>query len=191
MPKTPILPRKLKTVNKKPSPGRRAREIPIAPPRLDPRGEELFEVLKGVFPSGLKCEIGICIDIVTITVPKESLVQVCQLLKDAQNLSFDYLCSISVVDYEESEQRFEIVYHMVSLSTYYKVAVKTSVVSADPVLPTVTSVWRSAEWFEREGHDLFGVIFLGHSNLSPLLLYEGFDGFPGRKSFPFHDYQEW
>ena len=112
-------------------------------------------------------------------------------MKDAQNLSFDYLCSISVVDYEESEQRFEIVYHMVSLSTYYKVAVKTSVISADPILPTVTSVWRSAEWFEREGHDLFGVIFLGHSNLSPLLLYEGFDGFPGRKSFPFHDYQEW
>ena len=78
--RTQILPRKRKTVNKRPSPGRRAREIPIAPPRLDPRGEELFEVLKGVFPSGLKCEIGICIDIVTITVPKESLVQVCQLL---------------------------------------------------------------------------------------------------------------
>ena len=189
--RTQILPRKRKTVNKKPSPGRRAREIPIAPPRLDPRGEELFEVLKGALSPDLKSEIGICVDIVTITVPKESLVQVCQLLKDAQNLSFDYLCSISVVDYEESEQRFEIVYHMVSLSTYYKVAVKTSVVSADPVLPTVTSVWRSAEWFEREGHDLFGVIFLGHSNLSPLLLYEGFDGFPGRKSFPFHDYQEW
>ena len=191
MPRTQILPRKRKTVNKKPSPGRRAREIPIAPPRLDPRGEKLFEELKGVLSPDLKSEIGICVDIVTITVPKESLVQVCRFLKDAQNLSFDYLCAISVVDYEESEQRFEIVYHMVSLSTYYKVAVKTSVASADPVLPTVTSVWRSAEWFEREGHDLFGVIFLGHSNLSPFLLYEGFDGFPGRKSFPFHDYQEW
>jgi len=178
-------------VNKKPLSGRRAREIPIAPPCLDPRGEELFEVLKEALPPDLKSEIGVCVDMVTITVPKESLVQVCQFLKDSQNLTFNYLCSISVVDYEESEQRFEIVYHMVSLSTYYKVAVKTSVFSADPILPTVTSVWRSAEWFEREGHDLFGVIFLGHNNLSPLLLYEGFDGFPGRKSFPFHDYQEW
>ena len=191
MPRTKTLPHKRQMVNKKPSSGRRAREIPIAPPCLDPRGEELFEMLNEILPPDLKSEIGVCVDMVTITVPKESLVQVCQFLKDSQNLTFNYLCSISVVDYEESEQRFEIVYHMVSLSTYYKVAVKTSVFSADPILPTVTSVWRSAEWFEREGHDLFGVIFLGHGNLSPLLLYEGFDGFPGRKSFPFHDYQEW
>ena len=52
-------------------------------------------------------------------------------------------------------------------------------------------MWRGADWFEREGHDLFVVVFEGHPDLSPLLLYEGFEGHPGRKSFPFHDYDEW
>ena len=178
-------------VNKKPLRGGRAREIPIAPPRLDSRGEELFELLERILPPDFQSEVTVCVDLVTIRVPGNALVQICQFLKDSEELLFDYLCSISVVDYEISEQRFELVYHMVSLSTYYKVALNTSVSSTNPKLPTVTSVWRSAEWFEREGHDLFGVIFLGHNNLSPLLLYEGFEGFPGRKSFPFHDYEEW
>jgi NADH-quinone oxidoreductase subunit C len=54
----------------------------------------------------------------------------------------------------------------------------------------VTSVWRAADWYEREAHDLFGVHFEGHPDLSPLLLYEGFEGYPGRKEYPFNDYQE-
>ena len=66
-----------------------------------------------------------------------------------------------------------------------------SVSASQPVVPSVISVWRASDWFEREGHDLFGIVFEGHPDLSPLLLYEGFDGYPGRKSFPFHDYQEW
>ncbi|WP_347221931.1 NADH-quinone oxidoreductase subunit C [Mycolicibacterium poriferae] len=57
-------------------------------------------------------------------------------------------------------------------------------------LPSVTSVWRAADWYEREAHDLFGVHFEGHPDLSPLLLYEGFAGYPGRKEYPFNDYQE-
>ena len=105
MPRTKTLSHKRQTVNKKPLSGRRVREIPIAPPCLDPRGEELFEVLKEALPPDLKSEIGVCVDIVTITVPKESLVQVCQFLKDSQNLSFNYLCSISVVDYEGKNRR--------------------------------------------------------------------------------------
>ena len=59
------------------------------------------------------------------------------------------------------------------------------------MLPTVTGVWGGADWYERESNDLFGVRFEGHPNLVPLLLYEDFEGYPGRKSFPFHDYDEW
>ena len=55
----------------------------------------------------------------------------------------------------------------------------------------MTSVWRGANWFEREAHDLFGVVFNGHPDLRPLLLYEGFEGYPGRKEFPSHEYTEW
>ena len=62
--------------------------------------------------------------------------------------------------------------------------VKTSVPPDAPSVPSIVSVWRGAGWYEREAHDLFGVAFEGHPDLSPLLLYEGFEGFPGRKSFP-------
>ena len=68
--------------------------------------------------------------------------------------------------------------------------IKTNVPYDDLHLATVTSIWRGADWYEREAHDLFGVIFDGHPNLKPLILYEGFEGYPGRKEHPFHDYQE-
>ena len=78
-----------------------------------------------------------------------------------------------------------------SLINRYKLALKVSVSADQPVVPSIINVWRASDWFEREGHDLFGIVFEGHPDLSPLLLYEGFDGYTGRKSFPFHDYQEW
>ena len=58
-------------------------------------------------------------------------------------------------------------------------------------VPTVVTVWSGADWFEREAHDLFGVVFQDHPNLIPLLLYDGFEGHPGLKSFPYHEYEEW
>ena len=82
-------------------------------------------------------------------------------------------------------------YHLLSLANRHKMVVKTNLPPDDPRVPTVTGVWRGANWYEREGHDLFGVVFEGHPDLSPLLLYEGFEGHPGLKSFPFHEYDEW
>ena len=92
------------------------------------------------------------------------------------------------MDYED---RLEVNYHLFSRETRHKLVVKTSVPHDNPVVPSVISIWRGADWFEREGHDLFGVVFQGHPNLAPLLLYDGFEGHPGLKSFPFHDYDEW
>ena len=68
---------------------------------------------------------------------------------------------------------------------------KISIPYDDPRIDSVTGIWRAANWFERESHDLYGVVFEGHPNLEPLLLYEDFEGYPGRKSFPFHEYKEW
>ena len=68
---------------------------------------------------------------------------------------------------------------------------KTDLPYENPSLPTLTEIWRAADWYEREAHDLFGVEFEGHPDLSPLLLYEGFEGHPGLKEFPFHDYDEY
>ena len=106
-------------------------------------------------------------------------------------LDFDYLRCLSVVDYVEVSGELEVNYHLYSYSLRHKMVVKTRLSEKMPAVPTVTGVWAGAGWHERESHDLFGVRFEGHPNLVPLLLYEGFEGFPGRKSFPFHEYDEW
>ena len=91
---------------------------------------------------------------------------------------------------EESPGRLEMVYVLQSLEPERTIVLKTDAPYDDPVVPSVASVWRAADWYEREAHDLFGVIFDGHPDLSPLLLYDGFEGYPGRKEFPFYEYRE-
>jgi NADH-quinone oxidoreductase subunit C len=97
------------------------------------------------------------------------------------------LSLLACVDYLEY---FQIVYILHSLDPDRTAVIKTDVPYETAALPSVTSVWRAADWYEREAHDLFGVHFEGHPDLSPLLLYEGFEGYPGRKEYPFNDYQE-
>ena len=138
--------------------------------------------------SGVSAEIGAALDEVIVTVAPDDIPAVCRLARDNPKLDFDYLRCLSVVDYVD---RLDVVYHLFSLQKRHKMVVKASVSPDSPQIPTVTSIWRTANWFEREGHDLFGVVFEGHPDLAPLLLYEGFEGYPGRKSFPFHEYTEW
>ncbi len=126
-------------------------------------------------------------DIPAVRVKPEDIVNVCRTLKEEPRLSFKLLLCLAGVDYRE---HFQIVYVLLSLEHEHKLVVKTNVPQDNPHLPTVTSVWRGADWYEREAHDLFGVVFDGHPNLKPLILYEGFEGYPGRKEHPFHDYQE-
>ena len=116
------------------------------------------------------------------------MIAVGRKLRDDPGTACEFLRCLSVVDYED---RFEVVYHLYSLEKNHHFVVKTSVSPEDPHLPSLMSVWPGADWYEREGHDLFGVAFDGHPNLAPLILYEGFDGYPGRKSYPINDYQEW
>ena len=120
-------------------------------------------------------------------VKPQDIADVCRILKEEPSLSFKLLLCLAGVDYKEYIQ---IVYVLLSLEHEHKLLIKTDVLYDDLHLPTVTSVWRGADWYEREAHDLFGVVFDGHPNMAPLILYEGFEGYPGRKEHPFHDYQE-
>jgi len=97
------------------------------------------------------------------------------------------LLCLACVDYEE---RFELVYFLQSLARERSLVIKTSVPYDEPELPSVSAVWPAADWYEREAHDLFGVSFVGNPDLSPLLLYPEFQGFPGRKEYDFYDYRE-
>ena len=170
---------------------RRALTIPEAPQALDAAGDALSRLVQEVFGLEPGVEVGAAVDEVTLTVRPESVVFVCRVCKSDPRLDFDYLRCLSVVDYVEACGELEVNYHLYSYSLRHKMVVKTRVPEDRPVVPTVTGVWAGADWHERESHDLFGVRFEGHPNLVPLLLYEGFEGFPGRKSFPFHEYDEW
>lgn len=169
----------------------RKRETKLASVVLDVRAVELKRALESLLPEEFEGQLDAEVDMVVVKFPACRIPEGCRFLKETNELRFDYLSSITVVDYEELENSFEVVYHMISLTNRYKLSVKTSVSTDCLVVPSVNDIWRSAGWFEREGHDLYGVVFDGNPDLSPLLLYEGFDGYPGRRSFPYHDYQEW
>ena len=126
-------------------------------------------------------------DLPQVTVPSEQIVSTCIACRDDAELDCRMLLCLACVDYEE---RFELVYFMQSLVNETTLVIKTQVPYENPLVPSVTEVWPAADWYEREAHDLFGVSFQGHPDLSPLLLYPEFEGFPGRRDFPFYEYRE-
>jgi NADH-quinone oxidoreductase subunit C len=88
-------------------------------------------------------------------------------------------------------EKIQVVYVLYSTSNNRKVILRTNLPAESPSVASVTDLWEAAGWFEREAHDLFGVAFPGNDDMEPLLLYDGFEGFPGLKSYPLHDYEEW
>lgn len=166
---------------------RREPEVPVAPVALGDREAAISELLPQIFGE-FDVTVDAAVDEVILTVSPQDVLSVCRIAKDDPRLDMDYMRCLSTVDYTE---RLEVNYHLFSLKLRHKLVVKTNVSPDDANVPTVVTVWRGANWYERESHDLFGVVFQGHPDLSPLLLYDGFEGFPGRKSFPFHDYDEW
>jgi NADH-quinone oxidoreductase subunit C len=133
-------------------------------------------------------QAGAAVDTPTVLVGSGDIVDVCRTLKEEPTLTFTVLLCIAAVDYIE---HIQVVYVLLSMEHEHKLLVKTNVPSDTPRLPTLTTLWPAADWYEREAHDLFGVEFEGHPDLSPLLLYDGFEGHPGLKAFPFHDYDEY
>ncbi len=153
---------------------------------LKPADQEWLPVLTEVL-SDYQPQPGALDDILQLTIAPGNTLDVCRLAKNDPRLGMSQLLCLACVDYQEY---FQMVYILHSLEPERTLAIKTDVPYDSPTIPSVTSVWRAADWYEREAHDLFGVHFEGHPDLSPLLLYEGFEGYPGRKEYPFNDYQE-
>ena len=130
---------------------------------------------------------GVLGDLPQVTVPAAHIVDVCRACRDDAALDCQLLLCLACVDYEE---RFDLVYFLQSLKQERTLVVKAGVPYDAPSLPSVAGVWPAADWYEREAHDLFGIVFQGHPDLSPLLLYPEFEGFPGRKSYSFFEYRE-
>jgi NADH-quinone oxidoreductase subunit C len=126
---------------------------------------------------------------ITLTVQRESIADVLKALRDTPGLEYQQLMEIAGVDYPDRAERFEVVYHLLSLTKNRRIRVKVSTDEATPV-PTVTTLWPVAGWLEREVYDMYGVTFAGNPDLRRILTDYGFEGFPQRKDFPLTGYVE-
>ena len=139
-------------------------------------GKDLAERLQAALPNVVEDW-----DDAAVWVKPDHMIQVAHFLTAEPSLDFDFLNSISAVDYIEY---FEVIYHLTSLQRPHGPVVKTRVYGRGEVsLPSVYSVWRGADFQEREIWDLMGVRFEGHPNMKRIMLWEGFEGHPLRKDF--------
>ena len=120
---------------------------------------------------------------ISVTVRRESIADVLKALRDTPGLEYQQLMEIAGVDYPDRSERFEVVYHLLSLTKNRRIRVKVSTDEATPV-PTVTTLWPNAGWLEREVFDMYGVGFAGNPDLRRILTDYGFEGYPQRKDFP-------
>lgn len=120
----------------------------------------------------------------TVVVPKEQIVEVCRFLKEEEEFRFDLLADLCGIDMYTPVKRFGVVYNLYSLKNRYRIRLKTFTEEADPKVPTVSGVWGTANWHEREAFDMFGIIFEGHPDLRRMYMPEDFEHYPLRKDFP-------
>lgn len=145
---------------------------------------KILERLRGKFPEAVIADQESRDDLL-VTVSVDALIEVMQFLHDDEQLSFDLLIDVLSIDNSERRRtpRFEVVYVLVSTASYDRLLLKVLVDDGEEV-PTVTGIWKSADWAEREVYDLMGIRFSGHPDLRRILTWDGFEGHPLRKEFP-------
>lgn len=154
-------------------------------PRIAPREGLIDEVAAALGDSLIEAKDAV--GEVSLTVRRESVVEVCRILRD--RFEYQQLMEIAGVDYPQRAERFEVVYHLLSLTRNHRIRVRVSTDEDMPV-PSVTGLWPVAGWLEREVFDLYGVVFEGNDDLRRILTDYGFRGFPFRKDFPLSGYVE-
>ena len=141
--------------------------------------EVLTKKLKDRFGDAL-LEFDLKISQPYIRLSTDHLIERCEYLKNDPELAFDFLMCLSGVDWKDS---LEVVYHLYSFTRNHKLVIKVKVDRDNPKIPSVSSIWRTADWHEREAYDLFGIIFEGHPDLRRILLPEDWEGYPLRKDY--------
>jgi len=121
----------------------------------------------------------------TVVIDREAALAVFEALRDSSELAFNFLMDVTAVDYLGRNPRFEVVYHLYSMTHNQRLRVKIRVLEQDAWVHSLVGLWKSANWLEREAWDMFGIRFIGHPDLRRILLYEEFVGHPLRKDYPF------
>jgi NADH-quinone oxidoreductase subunit C len=128
-------------------------------------------------------------DELTIYVNRASIKQACEVLRDSRETQFNFLSDVTCVDVFPAEPRFEVIYHLLSHSQKDRVRLIARVPGGDPSIESLMGVWPSANFFEREVFDLFGIRFVGHPNLRRIMMPEDWEGHPLRKDYPVEGYR--
>lgn len=156
----------------------------VTPPALQELHDSVSQLLGRDFVSASFCK-----DELNVTVRRESIVRVLQSLRDDARYQFKQLIDLCGVDYPDQAERFEVVYHLLSLHRNLRLRVKVTTDEETPV-PSVVGVHSGAGWFEREAWDMYGILFAGNPDLRRILTDYGFEGHPLRKDFPLTGYVE-
>lgn len=138
---------------------------------------------------GMTLEASVAYGELNITAVRERIVDLLTLLRDDKAFRFQQLIDLTCVDYPDRAQRFDVVYHLLSMTQNTRVRIKIATDEATPV-PTAVPAHPCADWFEREAFDMFGVLFKDHPDMRRLLTDYGFEGHPLRKDFPMTGYVE-
>ncbi|MEE2775532.1 MAG: NADH-quinone oxidoreductase subunit C [Acidobacteriota bacterium] len=152
---------------------------PSPPTWSDADDDELVIALRSAFPDAITSARSF--EDLTLVVTREAVFDLAKSLKEEHG--FTYMVDVAGADYPDREERFEAVYHVYNQSTDRRVRFKVSTDEDTPV-PSLTPVWKGCNWPEREAYDMYGIRFEGHPDMSRILLWEGFNGFPLRKEFP-------
>jgi NADH-quinone oxidoreductase subunit C len=148
------------------------------------QSSDIVNLLKEKFSKEILCTVyfrGDC----TIIIKRDKAKEILKFLKETPSLDFDYLIDVTGVDYMGARQpRFNVVYHLMSIKNANRIRVKVEVPEEDCWVETVSDLWATANWHERECFDMFGIEFKGHPDLRRILMPEDWEGYPLRKDYP-------
>ena len=165
----------------KPAAGAAKPAAPKAAVKPEPWTSPLLDELQKGFPGAI-LEAVTFRNLPSITVGKESLLSVCRFLKGEEGGSYTFLTDQTAVDYPKREKRFDIIYHLYSFKRNDRLRIKV-LLGESEMVPSVTGIWPTANWLEREVYDMFGVVYEGHPDLKRILLPDGWTGHPLRKDY--------
>jgi NADH-quinone oxidoreductase subunit C len=149
---------------------------------LKPRVGALVDTLRARFADGIVDSHDRLGD-ETILVARDRALEIYRFLRDDPAMAFDFLIDLTAVDYLGKTPRFEVVTHLFSLAKRHRLRVKVPVDEKDCRMPSLSSIWKGADWLEREAYDMFGIRFDGHPDLRRILMYPEFEGHPLRKDY--------
>jgi NADH-quinone oxidoreductase subunit C len=166
---------------------RRRQTVTSTPPPFGGYFDEVYGALAEAFPGLDDALEGVVVDRgeMTLYVKPSRIADVAKVMRDDPSLRFELCSSVSGVDYLGSDQRrLHVAYQLTSLTYRRQVRLEVAVTAEQPDVPTVTQIYPTADWHEREVYDMFGVVFTGHPNLTRILMPDDWEGFPQRKDYP-------